>query len=80
MKIYELLVLDAEDTREFAYHSERLFFSSCEAAESYYTAHFASPNLFWKVKEYSLDKDEEAKTVAGNWSRNNLITYYQEKA
>lgn len=78
MKIYELLVFDAEDAREFSYYSERLFFSTPNAAEHYYTKHFNSPNLFWKIKEYCLDTDEESKTVAGNWNRDNLVSYYEK--
>ena len=78
--IYELLVLDAEDTRDFAYHAERLFFTTPEAAETYYLAHFQSPNLFWKVKRYPVDGDGEAETVTGNWTRANLVQYYNEKS
>lgn len=76
--IYELLVLDAEDTRDFAYHAERLFFSTPEKAEAYYLAHFQNPNLFWKVKAYVPDSDEPAETVAGNWTRANLASYYEK--
>ena len=80
MKIYELLILDAEDVRDFAYHAERLFFSSVEQAESYQRQHFQNPNLFWKVKRYPVDGDGEAETVAGNWTRANLVHYYNEKS
>lgn len=80
MKVYELLVVDAEDGRDFTYHSERLFFTSPLTAEAYYQSHFQSPNLFWKVKEYELDSDVDSKTVAGNWTRDNLARYYHEKA
>jgi hypothetical protein len=79
MKIYELLILDAEDVRDFAYHAERLFFSSVEQAESYQRQHFQNPNLFWKVKEYTLDSSDESKTVAGNWTRAGLVQYYGAK-
>jgi len=79
MKIYELLILDAEDVRDFAYHAERLFFSSVEQAETYQKQHFQDPHIFWKVKEYTLDSDGESKTVAGNWTRAGLIQYYGAK-
>lgn len=79
MLIYELLVFDAEDSRDFAYHAERLFFSSPEKAEEYFKAHFPLPNFFYKVKGYTLDEDSEAVMVAGNWSRPNLVDYYNAK-
>lgn len=79
--IYELLVLDAEDTRDFAYHAERLFFTTPDEAETYYLSHFQNANLFWKVKGYPVDDEEgEPVTVRGNWTRDNLARYYHEKS
>lgn len=79
MKVYELLVIDAEDTRgPFEYHAQRLFFSTAEKAAEWYTEHFASSNLFWKAKEYDLDSDEPPREVAGNWTRENLLKYFQK--
>lgn len=78
--IYELLILDAEDSREFAYFAERLFFSSPELAEAFYRERFNNRHLFWKVKGYPVDQDGEAVTVAGNWTRENLTRYYNENS
>jgi len=80
MKVYELLIIDAEDGRDFVYHTERRFFSTPALAEAYYQTHFQSPNLFWKVKGYDLDVDTDSETVAGNWTRDNLARYYHEKS
>jgi hypothetical protein len=65
MKIYELLILDAEDVRDFAYHAERLFFSSVEQAESYQKQHFQNPNLFGRLRNTRWILTESLRPLPG---------------